>query len=247
MIRIDLTGVVLAVCALGAAGIAEAQPVVEVQAGMQAPVAPPPPQVMRYILASGAIVIGSEVGGDAEWVMIQTGTGVVQIRRAEIASMDYQVGQGTVAVVAPQPQPQPYGQYASPPPRRRGRGLLIAGSIVFGISYGMPALIALTVSQESPSALWFLLPVAGPLLWAGNTCSDEGVWEDGCRALATTFAAFISLVQAAGMVMLIVGMSMRASSDDGQVADDGPRLAHGLELTPVVTPGYQGLALRSAF
>lgn len=242
--------VVLAV--LSSAAVATAQPVVEVQAGVQAPIAPQPqmmaqpmqPQPMRYVLTNGTAIIGTEVGGDAEWVMIQTPNGVMQVRRVEIASMDYQTGQVGV-VVAPQPQTPPPGYMVSPPPRRRGRGLIIAGSIVFGISYGLPALIG--VSSSSPSALWFLMPVVGPILWANNTdCSGD--FADGCRTLAVTLGAFLTAIQAAGAVMLVVGLSMR-SGDDAQAeaelrfADATPRL----RLEPVLAPGYQGLSLHTEF
>jgi hypothetical protein len=199
---------------------------------------------MRFILLNGTVLVGTQVGGDAEWVMIQTSTGVVQVRRAEISSMDYNVGQVAqpgVMVVAPQPQ-QPL--YMGPPPRRRGRGLLIAGSIVFGISYGLSALIGITAAGESPSALWFVVPVAGPILWANTTC-DGGEFESGCRALATTFGAFITIVQAAGMVMLIVGATMRAGDEPQPVAEGEEGLRLG--LAPLLGPDFQGLGLRTAF
>jgi hypothetical protein len=234
-------GFAVAFAAVFTGAVAEAQPIVEVQAGAQAPM---PPQPMRFILTNGTVLIGTQVGGDAEWVMVQTDSGVVQVHRTQISSMDYQIGQGAIAVVAPQPPP-PVVQFAGPPPRRRGRGLLIAGSIVFGISYGLTALIGVTAGQESPSALWFLLPVAGPVMWARTTeCSDDLL--DLCRAMATTFGVFIAAIETAGMVMLVVGLSMRASSEEGQTAEAG-QARPPLALAPVVTPGYQGLALRSEF
>lgn len=220
---------------------AEAQPIVEVQAGAQAPM---PTQPMRFILTSGTILVGTEVGGDAEWVMVQTDAGVVQVRRSEISSMDYQTGQGAIAVVAPPPQPPPV-QFGGPPPRRRGRGLLIAGSIVFGISYGISAFIGVSAGQESPSALWFLLPVAGPVVWA-TTVDCGGDIFDLCRSMALIFGVFSAAVETAGVVMLAVSLSLRASSEEGQSAEAGPARP-ALALAPVVTPGYQGLALRSEF
>jgi hypothetical protein len=224
--------------------VAFAQPIVEAQANVQAP---PPRQPMRYILANGNVLIGTEVGGDAEWLMIQTQNGVIQVRRTEISSMDYQVGQAGVAIMAPNQPPPVYMQ--QPPPRRRGRGLVIAGSILFGISYGLSALIGISVGHESPSAYWFLLPVAGPVVWAATVdCGSTDGLDDGCRAGAYFAGWFITLVQAAGMGMLIGGIAMGSSSDDPGQAEGGLRLAgHPLDIAPVLTPGYQGLALSSTF
>lgn len=234
-----------ALVSLFSSATAWAQPTGDAQVSVQAPMPMQPPQAqpMRFILTNGTTIIGTEAGGDAEWLMIQTPTGVMQVRRNEIASMDYQTGQPAVTVMA-QPQQQPIYMAPQPPPRRRGRGLLIAGAIVFGISYGLSALVGITAGQESPSALWFILPVAGPLMWASQTdCGSD--LEDACRSLAYTFGFFVTLVQAAGVTMLAVGMAMR-SGDDGQVQQAAvrpPRLA----LSPILQPGYQGLALQTRF
>ncbi|MBI2894504.1 MAG: hypothetical protein HYY06_13210 [Deltaproteobacteria bacterium] len=207
-------------------------PVVQV-----APASPP----ARFVLVTGAVIIGTLVAQDAELFTISTATGTVQVRRVDVASMDYQTAPPPTVVVAAAPPPAPF--LPPPRPRRRGRGLTIAGAIVFGLSYGLSASIGASVGRESPSAYWFLVPVAGPMIWAGATDCGHDVDEQACRAVTYTFGTFLTLIQAAGATMLIAGLSLRASSADQAGEPRHLARAGTLELVPVVTPSFGGLAL----
>src|SRR5262245_44780821 len=76
---------VLAVSAPAVAARAQEQqpppPVVQAQ-----PMQAPQPQTMRWTLANGQVFDGYEVGGDANFVMIQTPAGVMQVPRNQVVS-----------------------------------------------------------------------------------------------------------------------------------------------------------------
>jgi hypothetical protein len=92
-----------------------------------------------------------------------------------------------------QGNPIPYGYH---PVTRARRGLVIAGSIVFGATYLYTAALA----SESPSSSrgdesWLYLPVLGPLVQMTQTDSR---WGTGVLTLD-------ALAQAAGVAMFISG------------------------------------------
>ena len=74
------------------------------------------------------------------------------------------------------------------------------------------------------------IPVAGPMLVKANSSAFDNNW---------TFPALWSLAQGAGLTMFIVGM---AGHD---VVEYQPRRM--VNITPVVTRTFSGLALQSAW
>lgn len=240
--------------ALGAPALAQRQPPPPEPPPPVASPAPPeaePPvatneRPMRFVLTGGNVVIGTKIGEDAEFYTVQTASGPVRIRKSDIAFMDFNVQAGTTAPTMPMQPPQPvYAPPAYPPvsppvapyparPRRPGRGLFIAGVIVFSVFYGLTALGGTIASTESPSALWLLIPVAGPLVFYAAGDADK----DAFGILLVD-----SVAQAAGLVMWIMGRSiMDAAEEEGQVANPF-RIADGVDLLPVTTAQAQGAVL----
>jgi hypothetical protein len=90
--------------------------------------------------------------------------------------------------------PIPYGYH---PAKRARRGLVVAGSIVFGATYLYTAMVA----AESPNSSggdesWLWIPVLGPVIQMTQTDSRIG---DGALILDT-------LAQASGVAMFVAGM-----------------------------------------
>lgn len=220
------------------------------------PQPPPPPPVvnapperpMRFILTGGTVVIGTRVGEDAEFFTVNTPSGLVRVRKSDVASMDYNVSAGTQApLVTPPPPALPPAtfNYTAARPSRPGRGLLIAGTIMFSITYGLTVFGATIASVDNSDAFLLLLPVAGPVVYAA--ASDDVDSGDGSLALFIN----LTLLQGAGLIMLIVGASKQASaSRQGQqsLAPNELRIGQAdLRFDPVVTPGLQGLAVSGHF
>lgn len=222
------------------------------------PIAEPAPQPaapvvaerpMRFILTGGTVVIGTRVAEDAEFFTVNTASGLVRVRKSDVASMDYNVSAGTQApAIAPQPPPQqqlppPSFNYTATRPSRPGRGLLVAGTIMFSISYGLTVFGATIASVENSDAFLLLLPVAGPVVYAAVADEDTG---DGSLALFIN----LTLLQGAGLIMLIVGASKSAAARrEGQTGLPAQfRIGQAdLRVDPVVSPSLQGLALSGHF
>lgn len=216
---------------------------------------PPPPAVpaqaerpMRFILTGGTVVIGTRVGEDAEFFTVNTASGLVRVRKSDVASMDYNVSAGTTqappAVAPAQQLPPPTFNYTAQRPSRPGRGLLIAGTIMFSITYGLTVFGATIASVDNSDAFLLLLPVAGPVVYAA--ASDDVDADDGSLALFIN----LTLLQGAGLIMLIVGASKGASARQGERALMPNELRIGradVRFDPVVTPSLQGLAVSGHF
>jgi hypothetical protein len=168
----------------------------------------------------------------------------------------YQPPPGQYQQPAPYPAPygSPYGYYqpqvqqpAGPPPmvHRPRKGLLIAGLITFGVSYGFALLgsVALndtsssngcltTQCQEAADVLW--IPFLGPVL-AQN--ADPGTGD------GWPFAVTWSLAQVAGATMTIIGMIGHDVPDYSY----GRRRASTWQLLPTATASSQGLMFRATF
>jgi hypothetical protein len=117
-------------------------------------------------------------------------------------------------------QPAPPGYHVE---RRINRGLVIAGSVVFGAAYlgiVIPSLII--AANGSPAAAVVTVPVGGPFFYvAGALRGPDGV---------TTVAGLVvidALVQAAGAGMLIGGLAGK------RVLATGPSRRSAAELAPV--------------
>jgi len=92
--------------------------------------------------------------------------------------------------------------------RRRYRGLIISGAIVFGIPYT----VSLAYAPNEPHLNWLVVPVIGPLL-ASETireCDEESYAEEsGCvydAEAAATALRFDGIVQAIGAGLLLPGL-----------------------------------------
>jgi hypothetical protein len=213
---------------------------------------PPPPIVqspaerpMRFILTGGTVVIGTRMAEDAEFFTVNTATGLVRVRKSDVSSMDYNVMSGTQAPVtmAPAPQlPPPTFNYTASRPRRPGRGLLIAGIILFSVSYGLTVFGASIAAVDNDSALLLFVPVAGPVLFAAV---DEA--SDGSVALFIN----LTILQAAGLIMLVIGATKGSSAPEQTAASHLPnslRIGRAeVRLDPVISPRLQGLALSGHF
>src|SRR5215510_6682474 len=96
---------------------------------------------------------------------------------------------------------------------RARRGLLISGSVVFGVTYGIAALVVLSINDSDPyntnscelssecksAANLLYIPVLGPVL-AQSQDPTEYI------APSRTFAILWTLGQAAGLTMGIIGI-----------------------------------------
>lgn len=144
---------------------------------------------------------------------------------------------------APQAYPPPQGyppaqgypppQYFPPPghqgtvyqrPSRRPKGLLIAGPIVLGASYGFTALVGLQIMSTNTNSDGayctncdtvgprLLIPILGPWLALPAADGDDG----------KVLSAMLGIAQATGLLLTIVGISRyRASAPDQTAAARG--------------------------
>jgi hypothetical protein len=134
---------------------------------------------------------------------------------------------------APYPYPPPYPGYPPPQPtkvHRPRRGLVAAGAITFGVSWSIAASISLLLAgctdcNNGVNYLW--VPIAGPLMLAGNGNSD-----------GTPVLLLWSAAQAAGVAMFAIGM---AGHDvmEYRYADRGPTF----QLGPLIARDASGMTL----
>jgi hypothetical protein len=151
---------------------------------------------------------------------------------------------GNGAVPAPPYPAAPHGGYAPPGSRqpqltkvhRPRRGLVIAGAITFGVSWGVAAAGSFgfatsgcSSSECSEIADYLWLPIVGPTVVAATEAGDEGA--DGIFYLWTA-------AQAAGVVMLVIGL-IGHDVPEYRVARRGPTL----QLAPLFARDANGMAL----
>lgn len=132
-------------------------------------------------------------------------------------------------------RPPPAGYTAV---QRRRKGLLIAGPIVLGATYGYTALIAAigtdidrSTGGTGSSVAPLFIPVLGPFLEMGQTDSYS----------VRYLLAIDGAAQAAGAIMLYYGLT---STKTVFVRND---LLYSVNLTPMVAPHASGLALSGRF
>jgi hypothetical protein len=95
----------------------------------------------------------------------------------------------------PEDEPAPPGYHRS---MRMRRGPIIAGSILFGITYTTTVLSAAALRDAGNSTYgWLYLPAIGPLIDLTNSGS----------ATASTFLVLDGLAQSAGLALLIWGLT----------------------------------------
>jgi hypothetical protein len=159
----------------------------------------------------------------------------------------------------PPPMPPPYGGYPRGPARlryepgdpipagyhvvhRARNGLVIAGTVMFLVSYGIAFSVAM-IDDFKDQTSWLAVPIAGPWLMMYNRsrpdCNGDtgsGCVEQGLETILRFYLAIDGLVQAAGVGMLSFGMAGR----DVLVRDDSYAKVHLLP-GPVGKDGYGAL------
>jgi hypothetical protein len=160
------------------------------------------------------------------------------------------------AYYPPAPPPQPYGAYPRGPARlryeegdpipagyhvvhRSRQGLVIAGTIVFAVSYGIALSVAM-IDDFKDGTGSLAIPVAGPWLMMYNrtrpNCDSQtgnGCVEQGLETILRFYLAVDGVAQAAGVGMLGFGMAGRQLL----VRDDSYAYVR-LVPTPVGSSGY---------
>lgn len=157
-------------------------------------------QPVTFVLTGGNRIVARRVGEDAEFFWVESDGRMARIRKADIASVDFRPDLAPpppAAPARPATDREAWSQVAPPPEAPRGRGMVIWGSILFGLGY--TAAIAGSLSSETAddgTALLLALPIAGPFLYAatGAERSEAAPWViDG-------------LLQAGGVVLLYFGI-----------------------------------------
>ena len=125
---------------------------------------------------------------------------------------------------------------AEPPPRRRKVGglvLTIVGAAVFGAGYvGAVASYLLSEAMgESAFDAQLLIPIAGPWLTLGSTDWDRVLAPEEDKVVDKFVLVMQGLLQAVGPVLLVIGLSKRASSESA-TGPLTPQLAVGFSPVP---------------
>jgi hypothetical protein len=117
---------------------------------------------------------------------------------------------------------------------RPRRGLVTAGAITFGVSWGIAATISLLLNDSScvdscsDTADYLWIPVAGPMILAFRDSNSGG----------ESFFVLWSAAQAAGLIMFVVGL-IGHDVQEYRVAQRGPSLS----LAPMFARGSGGMGL----
>ncbi len=178
----------------------------------------------RWVLTGGTVVVGTKVSEEPEYYVVQTSSGVVRIRKVDLARIELQ-GAVAPAPTAPAPAPAaPAPATPAPAPRDEssGAGTFLRGLGLFGASYGIAAIIGvIVVAAGEPEGNLLLIPVAGPVLF----------FQDATLNLQSVLYVGLDVVaQAVGLGMMIFGMATYDAAD-----------ATSLRLAPRVTSTEQGL------
>ncbi|MBI2894616.1 MAG: hypothetical protein HYY06_13770 [Deltaproteobacteria bacterium] len=217
-----------------------------------APPAPAPPVLppgvtpihddrpMRFVMTGGNVVAGRRVGEDQEffWVALEPGGELARVRKSEVGSMDYRLGEPAPDAPASAAARAERAEPETPPPldlgpedpssgrARRGRGLVIGGGVLFGLFYLGTAVYA--PAAPGPGALLFI-PIFGPIFY--GAAQELGGDEMALMVIA-------SLLQAGGALMLYLGVRQMTQSSQDEAAGESPSFA----LAPAVVPGGFALA-----
>ncbi|MBK7824020.1 hypothetical protein [Nannocystis sp.] len=165
----------------------------------------------------------------------------------------------------PQPyaQPQPYpaqSQPYQPPPRRRGKGMMIAGWTIFGASYLTTALIGAAIYDANGrvcddvvggtgchrAGLVLFVPVVGPLIGIRDLRGDGS----DSTATGTLAGVFSFLAQSAGLALGIAGATLWVRDGRRQRAGQqqaGLHLGRGVHLQSAPRRGGGTLNLSYRF
>ncbi len=182
----------------------------------------------RFTLVDGRVLDVQIVGGDAASYHIQTGGAVYSIPRANVAS--------SIALAAPTAYAPPPTAYAPPPAAPADdrnfiqRNRRAAGWMYLGSMYLLTAGIALARTDNDSDAKTGLIPVVGPMIWAGINDEDK-LFEDGWDWLA----AGDTLMQGLGVYLILTG------------GDQGGPGQPQYTLAPLARNGAHGVSLSGRF
>jgi len=110
---------------------------------------------------------------------------------------------------------------------RAQRGLVLAGAITFGVSWGIAASISLLCAGRcSDGADYLWVPIAGPLLLGLDASEASGIF------------ILWSATEAAGAIMLVIG-AMGHDVMEYRIARHGPTV----HLAPLFARDASGMAL----
>jgi hypothetical protein len=188
---------------------------------------------MRFVMGGGNVVVGRRIGEDADFFWILIDGRPARVRKSEVASMDYRVDEPAPshereAQELPPPLDSGFGDVE--PRRHRGTGLVIGGSILFGLFYLGSAVYA--PSADGPGGL-LLIPVFGPIFYGFAQ-------ELGGDDMAVLVVA--SVLQAGGALMVYFGLRQMAAGHRGEA-----RRAGRLAVWPYLTADTGGLAAAGRF
>ncbi len=209
-----------------------------------------PATTLQYVMRDGSYIIGIPTAEDETTITIETAMGTVRVYKANIAAVQA-AGQPGAFASAPAPPPAPapapqfaapaypyYGYPVAPPlaqPARPRRGLIVGGSVLLGVTWGLTAFVSLIGSILceglcTNDPIVGAVPVLGPLLLLGQI--------GGGYSYGGAFLILDALAQGAGLAMLIVGIATRR----------GPRpQPQRFAITPMLTTSGGGLMVAGRF
>ena len=159
------------------------------------------------------------------------------------------------AYAPPKPVKLAYHEGQAPPPgyhleENPRKGLVIAGAVVLGVTYGLSASIGL--AAQNTDYRWLAIPVFGPFIALGarNECNSNNFGCEGIDTVVRFYLVLDGIAQLGGAAMLISGVAFRKKELVSDTyygrTEHGPRIATW-SLTPDVMPGSRyGLVLRGA-
>lgn len=173
---------------------------------------------VTFVLTGGNRVVARRIGEDPEFFWVEADGRMARIRKADIASVDFQASAGSPPPPTVPQRPIRDDEWVRVPreaPAPRGRGMVIWGSIMFGLGY--TAAIAGSLSEDTAddgTGMLLLLPIAGPFLYAatGAERREAGPWViDG-------------LLQVGGVVLLYFGVTRMREGQPRQQRSRAPSL-----------------------
>jgi hypothetical protein len=185
--------------------------VVMLMLGPVLPTAQAAPPAFRYTLVDGTVLMGVPLTDEHGLLTIQTNLGVVRVPKSSIRSIELADAPQPGGTVQPTVMPAPAPAAATtvviehgPPRRRKSTPVIASGAGTFVGFWFASALASSIVIMGDPgndNALYGFVPVAGPIVWAANAESKQGLG----------FAIMGGIFQAGGLLALGTGLILRAS------------------------------------
>lgn len=198
------------------------QPQVQPQPQPLPPVVPGAQQApwYRFTLVDGRVIDVQIVGGDNANYHVRTGGALYSIPRAQVAQ-SIPLAQPMVYAPPPPPVAQPVSE-----DKEKDRIGRKAGWFYFGSAYVLTAAIALAKRDNDSDASAGLIPIIGPVIWAGVN-DDDDFFEDGWDWLA----GFDMLIQGAGVYLILTGGDNKTNTNAVTLSPLSRQGAHGVVLS----------------